>query len=165
MFVYCCAVWLQQAGFGTNATGTGACLLCPLGSFWSAPNSNPYGRYGSNSPDSQDRYDSPDPQGRYSDRYDSPDEEDENWFLAARIQQTTPANILTTPAGVRPCINCSDILPPGSSATTLELGADAASACVCSPGVCAGAGSSVKPGQQCSAVTEACSHRLPLHFQ
>jgi hypothetical protein len=38
--------------------------------------------------------------------------------------------------GVQPCINCSEILPPGSSATTIELGADAASACVCSPGAC-----------------------------
>lgn len=151
-------MWPPQAGFGTNATGSGDCLLCQIGSFWAGPNSNPYGSY--NSRNSQDRYDSPDSEDRYDDRYDSRDEEDENWFLAARIQQTTPADVLTAPAGVRPCINCSDILPPGSSATTLDLGADSASACVCSPGVCAGVGQQCRI--LCFAVTAAFSHRLPL---
>jgi hypothetical protein len=136
-FAVVCFAGSPQAGFGSNATGTGDCLLCPLGSFWPGPNSNPYGGgYGSNSPESPtDRY--------YSDRYDNPDTQDDedddrdsqdDSFLSARIQQTTPVRVLSAPAGVRPCINCSEILPLGSSATTLELGADGAAACVCSPG-------------------------------
>jgi hypothetical protein len=52
----------------------------------------------------------------------------------ARIQQTgTAAFVSPGPQGVRPCINCSDILPLGSS-TTLNVGSDSAQDCVCNPG-------------------------------
>jgi hypothetical protein len=65
-------------------------------------------------------------------RYES-DQAYDQYAGEARIQRLGPNSALSGPAGVRPCISCSEVFPDGSS-TTLDVGSTSSKDCVCNPG-------------------------------